>query len=390
MGVDGTEVHGLATTTAASWDATDADEEEDALAAQEFELSQEVKSPTRARRHHRRTIQEVMMPATPAVPSKPTGVLLFPVSEEMEHEGDEFTLALSARGRGRGRGKKGFRPTGERSDGRTFMGCDEVHDEEYGANNADSEYEDDGADDASLDIEMGLGFDVDMDGVHNNMEMGLNQGASPGNVAHPQIRPRVRTTSMMGALLRGAKRSLGGGIKPQQQAALAVDSLLYRPLATPQLPSLPHFQPAAQSKTTPKSHTQSSLVHASNRRAMDLARPPVSAIHTKMEIDGADVDVEMNVQLRIDEYEYSAGVPLPLAKSPPRSSLIDIELQPQQCAHDEFTLAMDVPQARRGSGANGARRRRDMQYSPKREVPRRPKLNCIFQGQLASDNGSAC
>ncbi len=102
-------------------------------------------------------------------------------------------------------------------------------------------------------------------------------------------------------------------------------------------------------------------MHASNRRAMDLARTPVTTTYTSM-----DVDMEagpMCVQLRIDDFDYTAGIPV---SGTPGD--FETELQQYHAREQEFTLAMDVPRG-------GGKRWRNNQYAGPLEAPRRPRLS---------------
>ncbi|KAF8960900.1 hypothetical protein BDZ97DRAFT_1275512 [Flammula alnicola] len=410
------------------------EEQENKFVEHGCEMYEEAKGPSRSRRHHRRRMQDVVLSSSPSAASRAAGRKLFPVSEEMEHEDDEFTLALAVRGRGRGRGKgammQGMDRAWERErSGRTFMGCDEIRvaeNDDCDPSGVHPEFDDGDADeDADLDLELGFGFhleahphedmarqngvaiqgvpssfDVDMDHLSMEMEMGLNMDM---DMERPKARPRVRTTSMMGAFLRGAKgvqRSFGGGSKqlqkaqdgPRQLGGLAADSLLCQPV------SIPQPQPQALLKTipghAPLPAAPSPPAHAVNRRAMDVSRTTAPSIYTKVEMD-MDVDVEMNVQVCVGEYGPGLPLPLSLPKGvapaninvgmPPEFDIVD---QPQHGhAQEEFTLAMDLPR--------GGARRREVQheYQPRHwsnrcdfEGGRRPKLGGIFgDGQTPPD-----
>ncbi|KJA23820.1 hypothetical protein HYPSUDRAFT_200966 [Hypholoma sublateritium FD-334 SS-4] len=302
------------------------DEEDDAAPVeQEVEMYQEFNGPARPRRH-RRSMQDVALPAAPRVAT----ARLFPVDEERENENAEFTLALSGRPRRHGAQR-----------GTAYAAREEVP-------GVDDEMS---CDDDVPDLELGLGADAVAEIMPDDVE---------SNAKPPQTRPRARTSSMVGALLRGAKRSFSGGLKLQTPpAALPTDSLLCQPVsATP-------FHPHALSK-------MAILPTASNRRAMDLARMPVTTTY-------ANVDVEMEagqmcVQLRIDDFDYTAGIPVGGT-----AGEFEAELQQYQAREQEFTLAMDVPRG-------GGKRWRNSQYTGPSEVPRRPRLSTVFgEGQGAAN-----
>ena len=389
----------------------DEDDGDDKLVEREFELYEEFPGPSpiggRARRHHRR--RDVGM-ASMRGRGGATGVgRLFPVSEEMEGEdSQEFVMSLSVQSRGRPR-----RTLAER----TFMGCDEVRvegydeDDEFGdlgdyLEHADFEVDDGLEDQRELDLELGMGFgasDVephseDIDDLSMNMDR-----LEMGFIERPKIRPRVRTSSMMGVFVqkaKGVQRSLQGGghrlkmpqtpqLQPRQLPqplpeqpqernhhrknvnGLTADSLLCQPMTA--VPQDAQHRPQLKSTKTvaaPLSHGNAPLpgpppISPTNaRKAMDVPRSPTPApIYTQVEIDMI-TDDSMQISISgIDEFDPSpaygikgAALPLPL----PNASRIALGLPkiplsagPQvDVGHglgadaqtqEEFTLAMDLP-----------------------------------------------
>ena len=298
-----------------------ADDDDATLVEQDVEIYQEINGPVRPRRH-RRSMQDVALPAAPRVAS----ARLFSVDEERENENAEFTLALSGRPRRHGAQRGGaFAARGE-----SFSADDEMV-----------------CDDDVPDLELGLGADPVAESMPDDVE---------ANTKPAQTRPRVRTSSMVGALLRGAKRSFSGGLKLQTPVvSLPTDSLLCQPVGA-----------------TPKTATLPTAMHASNRRAMDLARTPVTTTYASM-----DVDMEagqMCVQLRIDDFDYTAGIPVGGTPGD-----FEAELQQYHAREQEFTLAMDVPRG-------GGKRWRNNQYPGPSEAPRRPRLSTIFGEDQAAAN----
>lgn len=380
---------------------------DDKLVEREFELYEEFPGPSpiggRARRHHRRRdVGMVSMRGRGGA----TGVgRLFPVSEEMEGEdSQEFVMSLSVQGRGRPR---------QTLAERTFMGCDEVRvegydeDDEFGGvgdylEHADFEVDDGLEDQRELDLELGMGFEAsdaeahsaDIDGLSTNMDR-----LEMGFVERPKIRPRVRTSSMMGVFVqkaKGVQRSLQGSgqrlkmpqtphLQPRQLPqplpeqpqernhhrknanGLTADSLLCQPMtAVPNIPQDAQFQP--QLKTTkavaaPPSHGNAPLPSppprspANARKAMDVPRPPTPGpIYTQVEIDMVtDDSMQISISGR-DEFDPSVAygikggaLPLPLPSNS-RIALglpkIPLGVGPQvdvDQAQEEFTLSMDLP-----------------------------------------------
>ncbi|KIM41454.1 hypothetical protein M413DRAFT_27802 [Hebeloma cylindrosporum] len=394
--------------------ADDEDDGDDKLVEREFEMYEEFPGPSpiggRARRHHRR--RDVGMSSMRGRGGA-TGVgRLFPVSEEMEGEdSQEFVMSLSVQRRGRPR-----RTLAER----TFMGCDEVRvegydeDDEFGdvgdyLEHADLEVDDGLEDQRELDLELGMGFgasdvdaySADIDGLGTNMDR-----LEMGFVERPKIRPRVRTSSMMGVFVqkaKGVQRSLQGGghrlkmpqtpqlqprklpqplpDQPQETTqhrknatGLTENSLLCQPMsAVSKVPQDAQRQP--QLKTTkavaaPPSHGNAPLPNlppsspTSTRKAMDVPRSPTpTPIYTQVEIDMVTDD---SVQISIsgmDDFDPSAaygikGAALPLSlPNPSRIALglpkVPLPVGPQVDAgyglgvdaqtQEEFTLAMDLP-----------------------------------------------
>lgn len=166
---------------------------------------------------------------------------------------------------------------------------------------------------------------------------------------------------MVGALLRGVKRSFSTCWKLQPLPAA-----LYGHSSVPAMGAV-HHQPHAPSKIA----ALPTAVHASNHRAIDLARTLVTAAY-------ANVDVEMEagqmrrVQLRFGDFGHTK---IPVGGT---RGEFEAELQQYHARGQEFTLAMGVP---RGVG----KQRRDSQCTGPSEAPRHLWLNTIFgEGQGAA------
>lgn len=378
---------------------TDEEEGELDLNDHEFELYQEdtglAQAPARTRRH-RRSMQEPMMPSLPLPIIASHGHHLYPVNEELVIDGnDELTLALLARSHPharRGR-KSSFAPSKSDSEPSTFLGCAELTD-------VDADGDNDGAD-VDIVLDLGPGLRGSASSRHPPSQ---SDGITPTSAQRPQpMRPagRVRTSSMVGALLRGAKgvqRSLVGGLKPPVAAPLSADSLLCQPVSVST--DAGHQLHALASASAPKAkavhaHLHSlpspgptpTPMHACNRRALDLARPPVSAaVYANVDVEMGDIEV--NVQLRINDfdaaYEAKAGaVSPPAAVATMLPAEFETGLQQSSChaQEQEFTLAMDVPRR----GAASGKRWRNSRYRANCEgAPRRTKLSNVFGDEQAS------
>jgi len=297
------------------------------------------------------------------------------------------------------------------------MGCDEVRVEGYDEDDgfgdylehADFEVDDGLEDQRELDLELGMGFgasdvephSADIDGLSMSMDR-----LEMGFVERPKIRPRVRTSSMMGKFVqkaKGVQRSLQSGgdrlkmpqtpqLRPRQLPpplpeqpqesnhhrknanGLTADSLLCQPMgAVPNVPQDAQLQPqlkATKAVAAPPSHGNAPLptlppISSTNaRKAMDVPRTPTpTPIYTQVEIDMV-TDDSMQISISgMDEFDPSAAhgikgaaFPLPL----PNTSRIALGLPkiplgavPQvdaghglgadAQAQEEFTLAMDLP-----------------------------------------------
>jgi hypothetical protein len=300
------------------------------------------------------------------------------------------------------------------------MGCDEVRvegydeDDDFGdmgdyLEHADFEVDDGLEDQRELDLELGMGFgasdveghSADIDGLSTNMDR-----LEMGFVERPKIRPRVRTSSMMGVFVqkaKGVQRSLQGGgqrlkmpqtpqLQPRQLPqplpdqpqemnyhrknanGLTADSLLCQPMAAVSKVSQ-DAQHQPQLKTTktiaaPPLHGNAPLPSPSPisptnaRKAMDVPRSPTPApIYTQVEIDMVtDDSMHISISGR-DEFDPLAAygikggaLPLPLPNNSrialglpkiPLSvcSQVDVGygLGADAQAQEEFTLSMDLP-----------------------------------------------
>lgn len=260
--------------------------------------------PSEARRHHRRRAD---------LPVVPQGTQVFPVTEEQHN-----TPLRAVR-------KRNHRRSFEVDQGhRTFMGCDEIRVEDT----MHSEIMD------NQQFELGFGYPVQMfplpphasgaqcveplsptdvgaEHMASEMELGVHK---PIGAGRPKIRPRMRTNSMIGAILRGAKgvqKTFGSVPRPQlaktPASTLPENSILcqplaaYQPSAQPVSPSLAyisydHHPPGISPAPLPK--------FASNRRAEEISRPssPVCASVTALYTDSeAGLDAEMNIQIRVPD-----------------------------------------------------------------------------------------
>lgn len=286
----------------------------------EFEIFDK---PSDARRHRRKRAE------LPVVP--PQGMQVFPVTEEQPLRAVR---------------RRNHRRSFEIDQGhRTFMGCDEIRVEDT----MHSEIVD------KQHFELGFGYPVQMfpsslpppaddaqcgeplsptdvgaEHMTSETELGMHR---PIGAGRPKIRPRMRTNSMIGALLRGAKgvRETFGNVPKQQlpkagirdvaqtpASASPESSILCQPLATHQPP--PHTPPVSPSfgyisySHNPPGISPAPLPKfAANRRAEDISRPPSPAcVSTTANYadEQTGLDVEMNIQLRAPDANDDDGEPL--------------------------------------------------------------------------------
>ncbi len=132
------------------------DDDDATLVEQDIEIYQEINGPARPRRH-RRSMQDVALPAAPRVAS----ARLFSVDEERENENAEFTLALSGRPRRHGAQRGGaFAARGESFSADEDMSCD----------------------DDVPDLELGLGADPVAESMPDDVEANAKARAGRGRV----------------------------------------------------------------------------------------------------------------------------------------------------------------------------------------------------------------
>jgi len=339
------------------------------LIEREFELYEEFPGPSpldlrggRGRRRRRKEMLDLGMGGVGR---------LFPVSEELEGEGEEavdleFRVALGGAGvlsYATSRGQLREWP------GRSFMGCDDVDvegDEVDGQGEEKIGYQDALVDDGlvdprELDIELGFGFDFhqkgtgggflghtdeenlfDLDDEDDEDEFKFDLSAQ---LDRPKIRPRVRTGSM------------GQFSKPRM---MPTGSILCQPivnLASSSSPNLQLYPTLSKSAPSlPLRPSSSPQVHQVSQHpvVLDISRTPTPAIYCEpevAEIGASEYDVpfsHLNPHRRLHHSKSDGSVAGKAALPPP------LPLGVHDEAQEEFTLAMDLPRAMGGTlGCNG-------------------------------------
>lgn len=390
----------------------DAIEEEDSsddprpLVEQEFELYEEFPGPSpldlrggvRRRRNHRRRKDAVELGSS--------GVAgrLFPVSEELEGEGEEavdleFRVALGGANAASYntplRGRRKERKT------RTFMGCDEVpvegfDEEEKISYSQETLVNDDLVDPRELDIELGFGFDFHQKGDGNGF-LGhsddydlFNQDEDDedsedefkfdlsAQLERPKIRPRVRTSSIF------VPKDVGQLPKARTAASSSTGSSMFcQPVmfaAPHNLPPYPSLSKSAPSSLPPRP----SRTSAQHNSVLDISRTP-SPLPTIYD----EIDIDIRLGGEYDVSSFSHGHSTYLQKAHHSKSEVDLRKRVQVgntgglskvlpvasmpmpfevgafCGdeREEFTLAMDLPRAIGEVGSSGSTGKRWPSYS---------------------------
>jgi hypothetical protein len=380
------------------------------LVEREFELYEEFPGPSpldlrggvRRRRNHRRRKDAVEFGLSGGVNR------LFPVSEELEGEGEEavdleFRVALggaSAPSYALLRGRRKERKL------RTFMGCDEVHvegddeEEEKNSHSQETLVDDEIVDPRELDIELGFGFDFhqkgdgtgflghsddynlfgqDEDDDDDEDEFKFDLSAQ---LERPKIRPRVRTSSIF------VPRDIGQASKVRTTAVStktgSSSSILCQPVkfAAPtsshNLPLYPSLSKSAPSSLPPR---PSRTPHTSHP-VLDISRTPSPSPAICYEPDVIDVDIRLGGEYDVPLYPHHSPYHQKLHHS---TSEVDLRKRVQGAGvlskplpvspfevgnvwcgdeEEEFTLAMDLPRAVAGGvGSSGSTGKRWPRYA---------------------------
>ena len=376
----------------------DSDETDDPrpLVEREFELYEEFPGPSpldlRGGRGRRRRRKELGLGGVGR---------LFPVSEELEGEGEEavdleFRVALGGAGVLSYAASRNQRR--ERS-GRTFMGCDDVDVEEQGQKIVDDD--DDFVDPRELDIELGFGFDFHQKGTGGGFlgdtdeenlfdlveddedeededdedEFKFDLSAQ---LERPKIRPRIRTSSIL------VPRDMGQFSKPRS-------SILCQPIvnftsptsSSPNLPLYATLSKSAPSALPPRPTSSSQVHHVSQHPVvLDISRTPTPTIYCEPEVAAAEIGVATEYDdvpfpyvnphrhhRRLHHHHHhhsksssedgsassvSVGIikPSMLGALPPPLP-IPLPLGIHDETQEEFTLSMDLPRAVVGGGGAG-------------------------------------
>lgn len=358
----------------------------------EFELYEEFPGPSpldmrgrRGRRHNRRKDLLEMGIGTGSVHR------LFPVSEELEGEGEEavdleFRVALgggiAAYGPARGRRI-------ERT-GRTFMGCDDVavegdEDEEKIGHSQETLVDDDGlVDPRELDIELGFGFDFHQQGSgrgflgHDDLfeddddddeeddEEDEFKFDLSSQLERPKIRPRVRTSSIFmpkDATAQPLRHKnapitrIGGSLsQPANFASSSHNLLLFS--------SLSKSPPLRSGRAAPSQVSSYPILDISRTTTpASIPSPEVAEIEIRLVDDSpcsSTHSSSLNPHLQVQNSSSLWRSVTPNAnvmKSLPAAPLpihVPLEIGIHDGGPEEFTLAMDLPRAVTGGGVNGA------------------------------------
>jgi hypothetical protein len=357
----------------------------------EFELYEEYPGPSpldlrgrRGRRHSRRRDLLEMAVDSGSMHR------LFPVSEELEGEGEEaveleFRVAL-------GGGIAAYGPIrGRRMErtGRTFMGCDEIavdddeDEEKFGHSQEtliDDDLDADLVDPRELDIELGFGFDFHQkDGGRGFLgdEDLFDQDEDDGDdededefkfdlssqLERPKIRPRVRTSSIfmprdiIGRPLKHKAASTGGFRSSSANFASSSHNL---PLYTPLSKSPPFAFPPRSVRTAAPQLSDDHLVLDISRTTRNepavaeieirLVDEPIadpsSSTHPLNSHHPGQIDLWRSVTANAHVMKSLPAAPLPIQ--------VPLEIGVHDDGPEEFTLAMDLPRtASGGGGGNG-------------------------------------
>lgn len=390
------------------------------LVEREFDLYEEFPGPSpldlrggvRRRRNHRRRKDALEFGLSGGVGR------LFPVSEELEGEGEEavdleFRVALggaSAPSYALLRGRRKERKI------RTFMGCDEVHvegddeEEEKNSHSQETLVDDEIVDPRELDIELGFGFDFhqkgdgsgflghsddynlfghDEDDEDDEDEFKFDLSAQ---LERPKIRPRVRTSSIF------APRDIGQASKVRTTAVSATtgssSSILCQPVnfaAAPtsshNLPLYPSLSKSAPSSVPPRP-SRTPAQHSSHP-VLDISRTPSPSPAIYYEPDVVDVDIRLGGEYDVSSYPHHTPISSYHQKLHHSTSEVDLRKRVQAAGvlskpllvspipmpfevgsvwcgdeQEEFTLAMDLPRAVAGGvGSSGSTGKRWSRYA---------------------------
>lgn len=335
----------------------------------DYEMYEDVNDPSALAGHARRHIRGGTRKFSSArpVPGRSGIGRLFPVSEEIDGEvqdhfpDEDEVLEFAVHGRHHGNEK------------RTFMGCDEVKVES-------KEEEEDCLEDLNeLDVELGFGEFCNPEVSQN---MGANGERMSSKMDRPTISPRARTTSMMGTFVHRTKKAQSAAFHAashQSGSELTKDSLLCQPV--PASVSTPTNCQGSPPKLQIQSQVRVKVGSPPKdiRKAIQISASPSPAIY-----NGVEVDMELDVQIRVGDYlPDAAGCDQHYVQdtAPPLSIMLPKQhiMNPVAPEDEEFTLSMDVP-------AGGRRNRSVPRHNyPTRplsrhefEENRRPKLGSIF------------
>jgi len=380
-------------------------EDDRPLVEGEFELYEEFPGPSpldlrgrRGRRHHRRRRDMFDMGMSGSMHR------LFPVSEELEDEGEEavdleFRVALGGGIAGYGllRGRRMERK------GRTFMGCDEVpvecgEDEEKLGRSQETlvdGIDDDLVDPRELDIELGFGFDFhqkgggrgflghaddddlfDQDDDYEDEDEDEFKFDLSSQLERPKIRPRVRTSSTF----------MPTDVFRQPMKHRMTPKLCSQPANfVSSSHNLPFYTPL--SKSTPRSVRTAGTQLSSNHPVIDISRKTTPNVSCEPEV--AEIEIRLVEEQRTGPYSLksrhqkqesadiwrSVTANADAMKSLPAAPLpihVPLEIGVHDEGPEEFTLSMDLPRAAAGGGGNGIgtgkKRIRHTQASPGRSM----------------------
>ncbi|KAF9525248.1 hypothetical protein CPB83DRAFT_838247 [Crepidotus variabilis] len=365
----------------------------------EFELYEEFPGPspldTRGGSRRRRNHVRGKDPAEFGITATHGIGRLFPVSEELEGEGEEavdmeFRVALGGSSRyGAMRGKRKDRSLS------TFMGCDEVAVESEGEDNTaagpqfivpETLLDDDDAleDPRDIDVELGFGgFDFHQHAngndfiVHGDEEDLFSEDEDEdefkfdmsAHLERPKIRPRIRTSSIFVPK------------KESPDMSNASNSILCQPINFAASTSPPKYSTLSKSapSTFPPRRARSPPLPSSRR---------TENIRMGSEIYRPELEIDVNAAREYDVTGFgrlgdmnTSTIDLKSPTKPlPSIPILDLEAQ-----EEEFTLAMDLP--RSIGGLRGAGGRKKSKFSASASAlglgHPRPSLSSLFEESQA-------
>ena len=376
----------------------------------EFELYEEFPGPSpldlrgrRGRRNHRRRKNMLDMGMSGSMHR------LFPVSEELEGEGEEavdleFRVALGGgiAGYGLVRGRRLERK------GRTFMGCDEVPvecDEDEGKLGRSQETLVDEVDDGlvdprELDIELGFGFDFHQKGGgrgflgHTDDDDLFDQDDDEDDddddededefkfdlssqLERPKIRPRVRSNSIF-----MPKDVFGQPMKHRMTSRLFSQPLNFASSSH----NLPFYTPLSKSTPSvfpPRSVRTATTQLSNNHPVLDISRTTTPSVPCEPEL--AEIEIRLVDEQSAGPYSSthllnsrhqkqesadiwrSVTTNADAMKSLPAAPLpkhVPLEIGVHDEGPEEFTLSMDLPRAAAGGGNGGGTGKKRMRHPP--------------------------